>query len=544
MSCVTDTNPDFNFMKRINKNITAETHPSHYMMHKYWGRKPHNVVREYILNFTKPGDTVLDPFMGSGVVVIESLKNNRKAIGIDLNPMACLIAQNTINEVDLNDFLVEFEEIYDKNKEKFSELYLTKCPTCKVEVPFENSIWDHEEFSKLRGFCHTCGKFTKNADSYDHKVLKKSKEVFETLDKENKIFYPKDEILKFVKRNGKSHLNQFFTERALVVLGSMIKDIEKIKDENTRSLIQLCFTSMLPNVSKMIPGDPNTVNGKSGWVISKLWAPKIHTERNPIKSFRERFTKIRKGKEELVGAFNSKNARILNIDSTSLKTVPTSSVNYIFTDPPYGDSIAYFGLSMFWNAWLKNRVNYESEIIFDPYRNKKYDDYSERMKKVYAELYRVLKDKSYLSFTFHNRNLNIWKAVMDAVTGAGFHLINVVYQEQAVASGTQGINRNNTLRGDFVYNFLKDTSIKSGKQVVRTIVDGEKEVIKKVESWITKANGAISSDALYEKLIPFIVEKQLYADKDGQIMNIEDVLKKHFAYGLVKSKNEYAWQKR
>jgi len=531
-------------MKKINKNIVAETHPSHYMMHKYWGRKPHNVVRDYILNFSKPGDVVLDPFMGSGVVVIESLKNNRKAIGIDLNPMACFIAQNTISDVDLNDFQVEFEDIYDKNYKKFIELYLTKCPHCKTEVPFENSIWDHEVFSKVKGTCPSCGKFTKNTDAYDQKVLKSATETFLKLDKAHKLFYPKDEILKFVKRNGKSHLNQFFTERSLAVLGSIIKDIDEVKNQNTKKLILLCFTSMLPNVSKMIPGDPETVNGKSGWVISKLWAPKIHTERNPLNSFRERFKKIHKGKSELVSIFNPKDAKILNIDATNLKAVESSSVNYIFTDPPYGDSIAYFGLSMFWNAWLKNVVNYENEIIYDPYRNKKYEDYSSRMKKVYAELFRVLKNKSYLSFTFHNRNLNIWKAVMDAVTDAGFHLVNVVYQEQAVASGTQGINRNNTLRGDFVYNFLKDTSIKAEKPVVRSIVDNEKEIIKKVGTWINQAKGSISSDALYERLIPFIVEKHLYADKDGQVMNIEDVLKKHLAYNFVKEKNEHGWQQK
>lgn len=531
-------------MKKINKNITAESHPSHYMMHKYWGRKPHNVVRDYILNFTKPGDVVLDPFMGSGVVVIESLKNNRKAIGIDLNPMACFIAQNTINNVDLDDFLVEFEEIYDKNREKFSELYLTKCPGCKNEIPFENSIWEIEELVKIKGTCPTCGKFTKDADSFDQKILKNAVDTFSKLDKANKIFYPKDEILKFVKRNGKSHLNQFFTERALAVLGSIIKDIEEVRNPNTKKLILLCFTSMLPNVSKMIPGDKDTVNGKSGWVISKLWAPKIHTERNPINSFRERFNKIRKGKSELVNVFDPKDAKILNIDATNLKNIESSSVNYIFTDPPYGDSIAYFGLSMFWNAWLKNHVNYENEIIFDPYRNKRYEDYASRMKKVYSELYRVLKNKSYLSFTFHNRNLNIWKAVMDAVTDAGFHLTNVVYQEQAVSSGTQGLNRNNTLRGDFVYNFLKDTTIKAKKPAALSKIGSEKEIVKKVESWITKADGVISSDALYEKLIPFIVEKQLYADLDGQVMNIEDVLKKHFAYNFVKSKNEYGWQKK
>ncbi|MDO8664239.1 MAG: DNA methyltransferase [Candidatus Liptonbacteria bacterium] len=531
-------------MGKFNKNIIAETHPAHYMMHKYWGRKPHNVVRDYILNFTKPGDVVLDPFMGSGVVVIESLKNNRRAIGIDLNPMACFIAQNTINDIDMEDFQESFENIYNKNYKRFAELYYTKCPNCKVIIPFENSIWEADQFVKIKGTCLSCGKFIKDTDAHDRNVLGEARDTFSKLDKRNKIFYPKNEILKFVKRNGKTHLNQFFTERALVVLGSIIKDIEEIKNSNTKKLVLLCFTSMLPNVSKMIPGDKVSVNGRSGWVISKLWAPKIHTEKNPLNSFRERFNKIKKGKSELINIFNSKNAKILNIDATNLKVIENSSVNYIFTDPPYGDSIAYFGLSMFWNAWLKNHVDYDNEIIFDPYRNKKYEDYTSRMKKVYAELYRVLKNESYLSFTFHNRNLNIWKAVMDAVTDAGFHLINVVYQEQAVSSGTQGINRNNTLRGDFIYNFLKNKNTKTQKSITNSKIDSENEIVKRVNGLLVKANGSISSDVLYEKVIPFIVEKRLYTDKFGQMINIEGMLKKHFSYNFVKTKNEYGWQKK
>ena len=529
-------------MKKIIKNITAKTHPSHYMMHKYWGRKPHNVVSDYILNFTKSGEVVLDPFMGSGVVVIESLKNNRKAIGIDLNPMACFITKNTINKIDVKDFEKTFEYIYEKNYKKFSELYNTKCPKCGEITAFENSIWDQEEFLKIKALCHNCGKFTKKIESYDQDILKKSERVFYKLDKENKIFYPKDEILKFVKRNGKTRLNQFFTKRSLVVLGSIIKDIHKIKNQNTKNLVLLCFTSMLPNVSKMIPGDIESVNGKSGWVISKLWAPKIHTEKNVFNSFRHRFQKIKKGKQELAGIFDSKNAQIFNIDATNLKNIKSKSVDYIFTDPPYGDSIAYFGLSMFWNAWLKNKVNYKDEIVYDPCRNKKYEDYSLRMKKVYAELYRVLRDEKYLSFTFHNRNLNIWKAVMDAVTAAGFHLVNVVYQEQAVASGTQGINKKNTLRGDFVYNFLKNTKIKSRKEIL-DCKDNKKEIIKKVRSWIKKKEGFMTSDALYQKLIPFIVEKKLYIDENEKVIDVEGLLNQNFKYKRNRSK-EYGWKEK
>ena len=64
----------------IRRNIPAKSHPAHYLMHRYWGRKPHNIINQYIKNFSKDGDTILDPFMGSGVVIIESLKLNRKAI--------------------------------------------------------------------------------------------------------------------------------------------------------------------------------------------------------------------------------------------------------------------------------------------------------------------------------------------------------------------------------------------------------------------------------------------------------------------------------
>jgi RecJ-like exonuclease len=43
---------------------------------------------------------------------------------------------------------------------------------------------------------------------------------------------------------------------------------------------------------------------------------------------------------------------------------------------------------MFWNAWLNKKVNYKNEIIYDQYRDKKYEDYEERIKnlvQVYGE---------------------------------------------------------------------------------------------------------------------------------------------------------------
>ena len=47
----------------------------------------------------------------------------------------------------------------------------------------------------------------------------------------------------------------------------------------------------------MIPGDLETVNGKSGWQISKLWAPKIHTEKNVFESFISSIKKLKRKKQ-------------------------------------------------------------------------------------------------------------------------------------------------------------------------------------------------------------------------------------------------------
>lgn len=43
--------------------------PHRYRMHQYWARKPWYVIRENILRYTSPGDTILDPFVGSGVTL-------------------------------------------------------------------------------------------------------------------------------------------------------------------------------------------------------------------------------------------------------------------------------------------------------------------------------------------------------------------------------------------------------------------------------------------------------------------------------------------
>ena len=58
---------------------------------------------EWFINlFTEPGDTVLDPFGGSGVTIVEALILGRKGIHIDLNPLSIFLVENLISPINIS----------------------------------------------------------------------------------------------------------------------------------------------------------------------------------------------------------------------------------------------------------------------------------------------------------------------------------------------------------------------------------------------------------------------------------------------------------
>ncbi len=57
-------------------------------LHAFAAKFPPQLPRVFIRGLTNPGDIVLDPMMGSGTTVVEALLEGRKAIGLDIDPLA------------------------------------------------------------------------------------------------------------------------------------------------------------------------------------------------------------------------------------------------------------------------------------------------------------------------------------------------------------------------------------------------------------------------------------------------------------------------
>jgi len=84
------------FRKYIGKQVSYATHG----IHRYPAKFIPQIPRFCIESYSKPGETVLDPFMGSGTTLLEAFMCGRDSYGIDIHPLAKLIAKVKITPLE------------------------------------------------------------------------------------------------------------------------------------------------------------------------------------------------------------------------------------------------------------------------------------------------------------------------------------------------------------------------------------------------------------------------------------------------------------
>ena len=125
---------------------------------------------------------------------------------------------------------------------------------------------------------------------------------------------------------------------------------------------------------------------------------------------------------------------------------------------------------------------------------------------------------------------------MESCKSSGFELSNIKWVNQAVSSGTQGINRRNTLKGDFVYTFI-NTKKKMNPETSK--IEGTK-YIKQTLAKQKKKSNFITPAKLYESLIPKIINNSAYYDSSGKYLDIDNYMNSNFKY--IKKDKSYGWQ--
>jgi hypothetical protein len=134
-----------------------ETYKGMYAMHKYWSKKPHNLVARYIQRFSERGEIVLDAFCGSGVTVMESVRLDRRAVGIDINPIAVMSTKMGLEHVDITALKKGFDFLRREVVDEIDKLYYTECPRCgDPNAIATHTIWENSQPKEIWVACEIC----------------------------------------------------------------------------------------------------------------------------------------------------------------------------------------------------------------------------------------------------------------------------------------------------------------------------------------------------------------------------------------------------
>jgi DNA modification methylase len=85
------------FMKSKDKSVIVHPKPARSTAHSTM--KPVPVIRRLILNSSRTGDTVYDPFLGSGTTLLACEQTKRHCIGVEIDPEYCRIAADRFTKL-------------------------------------------------------------------------------------------------------------------------------------------------------------------------------------------------------------------------------------------------------------------------------------------------------------------------------------------------------------------------------------------------------------------------------------------------------------
>jgi DNA modification methylase len=520
-----------------------ETYTGIYAMHKYWSKKPRNLIVNYIERFSKEQDIVLDAFCGSGVTLIESVRHKRRAIGIDINPIAVFMTRMSLTQVDIKELKKCFDSIKSNVSELIDELYYTECLKCRnPKAVATHAVWENGNIKEIWLSCSECKirKCSKVASEEDLIHIEKFEKPL--------TWFPTNEITANSRLSVKAgtRICDLFTTRALTGLSLLLERIRQIPNAKIREVMEFCFSAALPQTSKMVfvirrrgktQGVGKAEKAEVGsWVIG-FWIPSEHFEIHVWRCFENRFKRIIAGKEEVNAVIPSSIMRCrsfeelnqaqqgfwVSVDSSTKLPIPDASIDYVFTDPPHGNRIPYLELSLIWNSWLGWECDWEAEIIVSEAksRQKNLIDYEDRLATAFAELWRVLKPNKFASIVFNSLDDETWLSFLNTCLGAGFQVSEIKSLEYSARSVVQD-NRKNALKTDLVITCQKK------KPVATRLIffdDDHSELEQSISKYIVNRNGAETY-----QILNYLFARSIPTGKIFKISQVLETLESRYVF--------------
>lgn len=551
-------------IKDIDYALVEGTRPEVYSAMKYWGKKPHNIWRQYIDNYTPKNGMFLDPFAGSAISAFEAVKAGRKAIAFDLNPMTAFFIEALTSHYDPELFSSESSAIISSIQKdpEYLKQYTTKCEQCGSEhATIVAYKWDDGELYEVAIQCNNHK--GRNGHRYTRKPTQHEIELAKSM-RDIKItnWVPEDSFRDtssfnagFIKSIGGNKFKNLWTTRNLYILSEIFDHILKVTNTEVQKQLMYSFVQTLHLATKMcVPRRPGANRDFStSWGRSAYIAAARQMEMNPLHVFAGncfgkqstdsslRSIKEYLGKDNIKTLYvdrSNKSNRSKNfdikygiVDILALTDyVDAGSIDFIITDPPYGGLVQYLDLSTIWLVWLKHynpkyTPNYDSEITV----NNKNDIelYRKKFTKALQNIHSVLKDDGKVVFTFHNSKIDIWNSFLNSIAMSGFKIEKVIHQQNRRTGESNVANPYGTSGTDFYIRCVKADNPSLSAKNSRNLKDFENFLLNTTKRLIAERNEPTPYQILFNGLLAEL-SKAGFDIKDFD-ENIETFLKKHLS---------------
>jgi hypothetical protein len=265
---------------------------------------------------------------------------------------------------------------------------------------------------------------------------------------------------------GITHLHHFYTRRNLIIFGRLWERAERY-DGNLRDALRFWLLSynashatiMTRVVAKTEQKDLIVTSAQPG----VLYVSGLPVEKNLISGLLRKLSTIGKA----FGIIRGRRGRVeVHQRSSCHVDLPDRSVDYVFTDPPFGGNIPYAEINFLNEAWLNLYTDRAEEAIVSKHQEKKLADYQKLLTAALSETRRILKPRGKATVVFHSATAEVWNALQASYKDAGFSVECAGILDKTQGSFKQ-VTTDGAVRGDPV--LLLCQQVTNAEQLMQSV---------------------------------------------------------------------------
>ena len=256
---------------------------------------------------------------------------------------------------------------------------------------------------------------------------------------------------------GFTHIHHFFLPRAAQALGALWGKANGTPDERIRGMLlffveQAIWGMSVLNRYKTIMHGKTESSNVNQYLSGVYYVPSQHSEVSPWYNLSNRLNRLTT--KAFQRQFANYNFFAVGVGTAAQLSLSANTIDYIFTDPPFGENIFYADLNFLVESWHRVFTDAKPEAIIDRFKHKALPEYQHLMQRCFAEYYRVLKPGRWMTVVFSNSKASVWNAIQVALQQAGFVVAEVTALDKVQGSYRQ-VTSTTAVKQDLVISAYK-----------------------------------------------------------------------------------------